>query len=113
MKKSLEIFLLVMCFIILFWSVQRSFDIPNIIHHFSISRWETNAVILIVLGIINSISMILYIVLKKLKNNTSKMMHNEKMTLVSLNNEKKILELTLKKKILMSEISKLNKNENP
>ncbi|WP_113922470.1 hypothetical protein [Cognataquiflexum aquatile] len=112
MKKSIEIFLLVMCLIILFWSLKRSFDIPYIIHHFSKSRWETNAIFLIFLGIINSTSVILFIILNNSKIGYLNVVHKEKMTVASLSNEKQILELMLRKKILVSKIRKLRTNEN-
>jgi len=101
MKRANKIVLLVLCFFILFISVERIEDIPHWIHHFLRSSWETVAIILVIIGVVNSLSVILFVILNNVQKSTSK----------RFNYEKKILELKLKRNLLQKELSELNINE--
>lgn len=97
--KAIEIILILFGAIILSYTFLESFKLESTFRHFLKSRWETIATILIFLGFLNSISVILYVILNLNKKSNSK----------DLDKEIKILELTLKRDLLLKNLR--NKNE--
>lgn len=102
MKRVVEIVLLIICSILLIFTgrlliLDVQSGIPSVL---SLS-WESIAFMLVLIGVLNSLSVILVIVLNNVQNSVSN----------RLDDEKKILELRLKCNLLQNELKQLSKNE--
>lgn len=100
-KITIEILLSIFSLLIFYLSIGRIPNLKNWSNHFLNSEWETVAIFLVILGFVNSISVMLLVFFTKREDSSN----------LNLNNEIRILELTLKKSLLNKRLNEINQNE--